>query len=88
MNKDAYFLHDKLVAMSDAVVAVGHKLSLFDMLNNASFTLNLFVRDYYLTQNKSADDTVALMSDIRDCIDDMIKSIPDKLAQLPTNVVD
>ena len=83
MNRHAYFLHDKLLLMADAIKKTKETDNIFDLFNNAAFTFNLFIRDCYLTQTRSAHSTEVLMNNICDSIDGMIRCIPEKMKQMP-----
>lgn len=85
MNKHAYFLHYKLLLMAEAVSKTKETDNIFDMFNNAAFTFNLFIRDCYLTQTRSVNNTEVLMNNILESIDGMIQYIPEKFAQMPIN---
>ena len=83
MNKPAYFLHDKLLSLADAISKTKDTDNIFDLFNNTAFMFNLFIRDCYLVQTRSECKTETLMMCVRECIDGMIRSIPVKYAQLP-----
>lgn len=85
MNKPAYFLHEKLLSMADAISKTKDTDNIFDLFNNTAFMFNLFIRDCYLTQTRSESDTETLMMCMREYIEGMIKSIPNKFQQLPPN---
>lgn len=77
-------MKEQLLVMAEGLKKTKETQNIFDLLNNVAFTLNLFVRDYYLMQTGSAHNTEVLMTNIRGCIDAMIQYIPEKLKQLPS----
>ena len=83
MNRHAYFLHDKLLSMAEAIKKTKETDNIFDLFNNVAFSFNLFIRDCYLTQTRSEHNTKVLMDNIRESIDGMIQYIPEKMKQMP-----
>lgn len=77
MNKHTYNIHEYLLQLAEGVKQKGDDTKLWNLLNEVSFHVNLYARDYVLTYGMKEEDAESLLLNIKECIQGMIDYIPE-----------